>query len=146
MYNGKPIGVLTCNAGMARLFEAEKPASELVEKAGFDNPEARMHERDLTSDLPGRAFDSGGQGRHAMEQEVSPKQEAAIRFAGRLADELVKRRDRFGKVYLVASPAFLGLMREALAGRLNGVECVEIDKDYTQLDARALRGRLPRYL
>ncbi len=146
MYRGKPIRVLAADAGGARLYQAEKPVAELALLRAFDNPDGRAHERELTSDLPGRAFDSGGQGRHAMEQQVSPKQEAAIRFAGELADALASESDRYDKLYLVAPPAFLGLLRQKLNGRLNGKEIIEVDKDYAALDARALRARLPEFL
>ncbi len=146
MYRGKPIRVLAADAGGARLYEAQTPAAALTLLRVFDNPEGKAHERELTSDLPGRAFDSGGQGRHAMEQQVSPKQEAAIRFAGELADALAAEADRYDKLYLAAPPAFLGLLRQKLNGRLNGKALVEVDKDYAALDARALRERLPEYL
>jgi len=146
MYRGQPIGVLVADAGAAVLYAADKPVSGLKELQRFDNPDGRAHERDLTSDLPGRAFDSAGQGRHAMEQQVSPKEEAAVRFAAELADAVAARANRFDKLYLIAAPAFLGRLRQALGGRLNGLPTVEIDKDYTTLDARALRERLPEYL
>ncbi|MDX8401966.1 MAG: host attachment protein [Mariprofundaceae bacterium] len=146
MYRGKPIWVLAANAGEAGLYAANNPSSQLKEIERFDNPDGRAHERELTSDLPGRAFDSGGQGRHAMEQQVSPKEEAAIRFAATLAEHVAGRSDAFDKFYVAAAPAFLGLFRQALGNRLNGKAIVEIDKDYTALDARTLRARLPEYL
>ena len=152
MYRGNPIWVVTANASRARIWTAEKPAAPLRPVREMDAPEARMHERELTTDLPGRAFDSKGQGRHVMEQEVGPKQAAARRFAKDLAQTLAAeaRRQAFDKLYLIAAPSFLGLLREELReearAALNGAEVVEVDKDYTALEAAGLRERLPEYL
>ncbi len=148
MYRGNPIWVVTANASRARIWAADKPASGLSLVREMEAPEARMHERELTTDLPGRAFDSGGQGRHAMEQEVSPKEEAARRFARELGEQLAEaaREGAFDKLYLIAAPSFLGMLREHAREGLNGREIVEVDKDYTTLEGQELRQRLPEYL
>ncbi len=146
MYHGKPIWVLAANAGQARLWMAASPSAGLEEIRVFENPEARLHERELTSDLPGRAFDSAGEGRHAMEQQVSPKKEIAIRFAHEIARYLIKNKDAMEKLYVAAAPEFLGLLRQSLNGSLNDGRLVELPKDYSGLDARTLRARLPNYL
>ncbi|RMG91453.1 MAG: host attachment protein [Zetaproteobacteria bacterium] len=146
MYHGKPIWVLAANAGFAKLWTAASPSADLEEFKVFENPEARLHERDLTSDLPGRAFDSAGEGRHAMEQQVSPKKEIAIRFAQEIARYLIKNRDAMEKLYVAAGPEFLGLLRQSLNGNWDDDRLVEFSKDYTGLDGRALRSRLPDYL
>ncbi len=148
MYRGQPIWIVTANASRARIWAAETPAAPLHLVRELEAPEARMHERELTSDLPGRAFDSMGQGRHAMEQEVGPKQAAAQRFARQLTETLAAgaRRPGFDKLYLLAAPSFLGLLREQARDKLNGCEVVEMDRDYTSLDGEELRKRLPEYL
>ena len=80
------------------------------------HPESRQHEQELTSDLPGRAFDSGGQGRHAMGTEISPKEQEAITFAKMVSDylETARVQHSYEKLVLVAAPTFLGLLRKNL--------------------------------
>jgi len=58
MYQGKPIWVLAADASRAKIWAASTPSSSLELVHEIESPEGRMHERDLTSDLPGRAFDS----------------------------------------------------------------------------------------
>jgi len=148
MYQGKPIWVLTADASRAKIWAAPTPSSPLELVREMESPEGRMHERDLTSDLPGRAFDSSGSGRHTMEQEVSPKKEAAIRFSHELAGALAEacKQSAFGKIYLAAAPSFLGLLRGCCKEILKQCDVVEVDKDYATMAAGELRSHLPEYL
>jgi len=148
MYHGKPIWVLTADASRAKIWTASTPSSPLELIREMESPEGRMHERDLTSDLPGRAFDSSGSGRHTMEQEVGPKKEAAIRFSHELAAVLAQacNQSAFDKIYLVAAPSFLGLLRDCCKGTLKSYDVVEVDKDYAAMGASELRSHLPEYL
>jgi len=148
MYQGKPIWVLAADASRAKIWAASTPSSSLELVHEIESPEGRMHERDLTSDLPGRAFDSSGSGRHVMEQEVSPKKEAAVRFSHELAGVLAKayKQSVFGKIYLAAAPSFLGLLRVCCKDALKQCDVIEVDKNYAAMAANELRVRLPEYL
>ncbi len=148
MYQGKSIWVLAADASRAKIWAASTPSSPLELVREMASPEGRMHERDLTSDLPGRAFDSSGTGRHAMEQEVGPKKEAAIRFSRELADVLTQayNQSAFNKIYLTAAPSFLGLLRGCCKETLKQCDVIEVDKDYTAMATSELRSRLPEYL
>lgn len=139
------IWVLSANSGRAMIFEAESPTAPLVQVEALVNPPARAKQRDLTSDRPGRTFDSFGMGRHAKAVEVDPKQEEQIRFAKLVADRLEQGRVReeFDRVGLVAAPEFLGHLRASLGASLRSAVTFEIDKDYTALRAEELRARLP---
>lgn len=139
------IWILCANGGRARILEAESPTASLVEVAALVNPSARVKERELTSDRPGRTFDSVGAGRHAKASEVEPKQEEEIRFAKLLADRLEQGRvtQAFDRLALVASPEFLGYLRASLDEPLESIVALEIDKDYTSLKPEELRARLP---
>lgn len=75
------IWVLVANSGNATLFTADSPTASLTELMNFDNPSARIKQMELSSDRPGRSFDSHGEGRHAMAVEVEPKEQEQIRFA-----------------------------------------------------------------
>ena len=139
------IWVLSANSGRAMIFEAESPTAPLVQVEALVNPPARAKQSDLTSDRPGRTFDSIGMGRHAKAVEVDPKQEEQIRFAKLVADRLEQGRVReaFERVALVAAPEFLGHLRASLGARLRSAVSLEIDKDYTALRSDELRARLP---
>lgn len=114
----------------------------------FDNPGARAKQMDFTSDRLGRSFDSHGEGRHAMEVEVEPKEQEQIRFAKLIADRLEKGRvdNDFERFVVVAAPAFLGQLRANFGAPLSSLVSLEVDKDYTALRPEDLRARLPERL
>lgn len=142
------IWILAANSGNATLFTADSPTAPLTELSTFDNPEARAKQMDLASDRPGRSFDSHGEGRHAMEVEVDPKKQEQIRFAKLIVDRLEQGRvdNAFGRLVLVASPMFLGLLRANFGAPLSALVSLEMDKDYTALRPEELRARLPERL
>jgi protein required for attachment to host cells len=142
------IWVLAANSGNATLFAADSPTAPLTELMSFDNPEARAKQMELTSDRPGRSFDSHGEGRHAMEVEVGPKEQEQIRFAKLIVDRIEQGRveNDFQRLVVVAAPAFLGQLRANFGAPLGSLASLEIDKDYTALRPEALRARLPERL
>jgi len=142
------IWVLVADNSRAYIFFGSKPGGNLEEVTSFEHAESRMHEQKLTSDLPGRAFDSGGQGRHVMGKSVEPKRQEAIVFAKQLVNylEAGRKRGQYGKLYVIAAPALLGLLRKQYTPALVSMIADEVDKDLTQLDAKEIRERLPAYL
>lgn len=139
------IWILAANSSNAKLFTADSPIGPITELENFDNPDARAKRRELTSDRPGRSFDSQGEGRHTMAVEVDSKEQEQIRFAKLIADRLEQGRldNQFERLLIVAAPAFLGLLRANFNALLNSLLSLEIDKDYTALRADELRKRLP---
>lgn len=80
-------------------------------------PAAHGFSRDLGDDKPGRAFDTGAGGRHAMEPRSDPHELAKRGFARRVA-QLVNdaaARDAFERLVLVAPPRTLGEIRAEIA-------------------------------
>ncbi len=142
------IWILVAESANAVIYSANKPTSSLSKVQSFSHPESRMHEQELTSDLPGRAFDSQGANRHTMGSSVEPKKEEAIRFAKEIVDalELGRSQCRFGKLYIAAPPEFLGLLRAHLSAPLAVVIAEEINKNLTALKPAELRKQLPEYL
>lgn len=142
------IWVLAANSGNATLYAADSPTAPLTELETFDNPGARAKQMDLTSDRPGRSFDSHGEGRHAMETDVEPKEQEQIRFAKLIADRLEQGRvdNDFERLVVVATPAFLGQLRANFGTSLSSLVSLQIDKDYTALRPEAVRARLPERL
>ena len=112
--------VVVADSSKARILLADDTDVGLAELDVLEHPEGRMHEQELTSDLPGKAFDSGGQGRHAMSSSVEPKKHEVMKFAKRVTDhlELARTKASLAKVYLIAPPAFLGQLRDHLTPSL----------------------------
>jgi protein required for attachment to host cells len=142
------IWVLSANGARARIYAAESSTAPLVEVSSLVHPEVRVKERDLTSDRPGRTFDSFGTGRHAKSSEVGPKQTEEIRFAHEVADKLEQGRvgHAFDRLVVIAGPTFLGHLRDSMSAPLASAVSLEIDKDYTSLRPEELRARLPERL
>ncbi|WP_297360654.1 host attachment protein [Acidiferrobacter sp.] len=96
-------------------------------------PEARIPERAVLTDKPGRTFDRKGSGRHAMTVEISAKEEAAARFAKTLARVLDKGRTNhlYESLILVAEPGFLGTLQANLSAQTAKKVIDRIPKDLT---------------
>ncbi len=139
------IWILAANSGNATLFTADSPTAPFIEFETFDNPNVRAKQMELTSDRPGRSFDSHGEGRHAMAVETNPKEHEQIRFAKLIVERLERGRKKnaFDRFIVVAAPEFLGLLRANYSVPMSALLAMEIDKDYTELPAEELRARLP---
>lgn len=140
--------VVVADSSRARILMAEKPGMGISDIDCLEHPEGRLHEQALTSDLPGRAFDSGGEGRHALGSSVDPKKQEAIKFAKLIADYLESGRTAgsFAKLYLIAPPAFLGQLRDHLSTSLERMVRDTIDKNLVAQDKKTIRAQLPDYL
>jgi protein required for attachment to host cells len=112
--------LVVAESSHARIFRCEYSGAALEEETALVHPESRLHARDLSSDLPGRVFDSGGEGRHAMAPDTDPKRHEAEVFARELIAhiESARTRGKFEELIIAASPAFLGLLRERMSGAL----------------------------
>ena len=127
--------VVVADRARARIFSASTPKGPLTELEDLVLPEARSHERDLTSDRPGSAFDSGGTGRHAMAAPTSAERVESARVAGE-CQQLV----------LVAPPDFLGRLKKQLGSQSAKLLTRQIGKNLTQLDVAEIRSHLPKFL
>lgn len=140
--------ILVANASRARLFSAGLSKGPIEEIETLVDPEGRAHERNLTSDLPGRTYDRAGQGRHAKEGKIGIKQQKHIDFAGRVANYLETGRahNKYRHLFVVSAPAFLGLIR-AKVSRDTAARVVSwVDKDLTLLSNEEIRKHLPEKL
>jgi len=129
------IWVVVANSAVARIFKLENLHS-LKELETLIHPGSRQHARDLTSDKPGRTFDSTHSGtRHAMEPKTNPQQVEFDEFAKQLSKHLNLAcvNGPCKKIYLAANPAFLGLLRQHLNDQTMHLIAEQVDKDITQL-------------
>jgi len=139
--------VMVADKSKARIFSVADPRGALVEERVLEHPQAREAEQTLTSDRPGRSFDSKGQGRHAMGSSVGPDQQETIRFAKQIADHVraAHNEGRCDRLLLVTGPSLLGLLREQLKAT-PGLKISEIEKNLGQYDALEIRKHLPERL
>lgn len=139
--------VLVADNSRARFFAAKNSASPLEEVRDLTYPEARLHEGDLVTDKGGRDRNPSTGGAHGVGTD-SAKHDGAERFALQVCGELESARTdgAFKKLYVVAAPAFLGLLRKQESPALRQLIAGEVDKNLTTQDNVVIRKHLPHFL
>ena len=139
--------VLVADNSRARFFTTEKATGPLQEIRDLLYPEARLHEGDLVTDKSGRDHNPGT-GAHGFGTDDSHKQDGADRFALEVCNELESARNggAFRKLYVVAAPQFLGLLRKHQSAPLRHMVAGEVDKNLATQDRTAIRKHLPEFL
>lgn len=148
------VRVIVADQSEARFYDTQSPGGQLQLAGRLVDPAAHLHDRDLKSDRSGRVFERAGvAGRrrgagahHATSGERGPRKTQAQRFARRIVSELeeARRENRFDSIILMASPAFLGLLRDALPAALRATVAAEIHKDLVHQAASVVRAHLPK--
>ena len=138
--------VLVADARRADVYRRATPSDPLEPIQHLEDDAARAREQELVSDKPGRAFDSGGQGRHAMEPPHTAKQQLRTAFAQRIVHALAegRRAGAFEQLIIVAAPAMLGELRAQLDGPTAVRVTAEFDKDLAGQDVAAVQRLLDK--
>ena len=121
----------------------------LVEIQDFVNPKGRMEDRELITDAQPRFSGHGGVGKSGARPTSGPgsdrQESSAVEHETELFAKQIDRyldqarvKGRFGKLYLVAPPKFLGLLRQNLGKETAKHVVEEIDKDLSWLDVLQL--------
>ena len=139
--------VVVADTSRARIFAAEKPASDLAEIDDLTHPEARLHEGDLISDRPGSGKNHAS-GSFSMGESGTYKDADAARFAHDVCERVEAGRiqGEFHKLYVIAAPQFLGLLRKHQSSATRQMVAAEISKNLSASDAKFIRAHLPQYL
>ncbi|MCW8924306.1 MAG: host attachment protein [Gammaproteobacteria bacterium] len=139
--------IVVADSTRARFFTAASANSDLIEVETLTNTEARLHDRDITSDLPGKSTGNGSGG-HAYQGKTDPKKYEVSRFAKRIADHLdaTRNSNKLPRVLLVADPAFLGELRNHLSSATSEKVVFELDKNLAQQSPEVIRKHLPEFL
>ena len=137
--------IVVADQAEAILYDRASPTERPTEVARLADPAARLHDRDFSSDRPGRSYESVGGARHAIERENDPRQREAVRFAREIASrlELDRRTGQYDRLVVVAGPAFLGLLRAELAPSTRSCVVQEVAKDLVHSAPEALARYLP---
>lgn len=139
--------VVVADNSRARIFTVETPSSPLIEIDSIVHPEGRMHDRDITSDLPGRGAGSGGS-KHSYETETDAKEYENMEFARRIALFLddSRKSDRCKNLIIVAAPGLLGNLRGELNDQTRKMVTLELDKNLSHLNPNDIRKHMPEFL
>lgn len=144
----KSTWIIVADNCRARIFSTETSSSPLEEIEDMTHPEGRMHDREITQDLPGKIKNVGGIGGHAFEQPTDPKKHEAANFAHRIAHYLTEAHNanRFSRLLIIAEPSLLGMLRNEMPEQVKRQISFELDKNITSLSAADIREHLPVYL
>jgi protein required for attachment to host cells len=137
--------VLVAESSRAKILEQDHPHGELRELQGFDHAASRLYDKDLVTSQPGRTYDSNGSGRHAITQDVEPKEQEAHHFARMLTHHLEQNCEKkhFNKLVVIAPPEFLGILRGLFSDHLNNIIAASINKNLVHENAESIQGHLP---
>jgi len=137
---------------------ADAARARFIEQAGRNEPLAVLEERhhdasrllsgEIASDGRGRTFDSGGQGRHAMEPPTDPHRHEKAKFAREVAEVLnqAAKAQRFDRLIIACPAHMLGDLRHDLDKAAAGKVVVEVPKDLTRLPLHELPGHFGEHL
>jgi protein required for attachment to host cells len=140
--------IVSANAGRARFFSQSGAAASLEEVEDMVNAGARLRTVESESDKIGPTsatksmHNTGGPlPNKAYEPHQTPVEHATELFAKTVAEFLLKgqQQGRFKQLCLVASPQFLGILRQQLDANLTSAVSMELNKDYTQASAAELQ-------
>ena len=142
------ICIVVADSSKARILSAHNGSSALQEDSDFIHSESRQREQDLVAGETGSGVDSGGYGKHSMGHEKAAHQKHAEIFADELCSEIEKLRENtdLRKIYLVAAPKFLGLLRASLTKQCDELLVGEVNKDLVTHSIEDIRAHLPKHL
>ena len=135
--------VVVCDGSKALLLEniGDAVFPNLKTKEVYEHKAPKTHEQG--SDAPGRAINSVGEARSAMEQ-TDWHDQAERAFLGDLAGRLdaAVSSGETKAVILVAPPRALGVLRRTYSPRLRQALRAEVDKDLVKMPVHAIEKRL----
>jgi protein required for attachment to host cells len=126
--------ILVADGARARLLVNEGYNSGLEPALAEEFIADNRPSGDLVSDRPGRTFDRGGQGRHAMESPTDPHRHEQQIFAQSLAHLLEEQRLKrsYDQLIIVAPPKALGDLRAEFTKAVSDMVINELNKDLTK--------------
>ena len=134
--------VVVADGASAKIYHMKKfPKIELI--ADFEHKESRLQNQDLISAKSGKSSQSEGSGRYSYQPETEPKDLEAEKFAKFITEILSHRKEEeCARLYLIASPSFLGLLRRHLSPETVKKIIAESPKDLTSSSVEAIEKHL----
>lgn len=126
--------VLIADARRARVFESRGKGTGLTAVQGMILDAELSPSRALGTDRPGRAFESVGSARHAMENPSDLHREQKRQFAQRIARAVHERHaaKSFDRLVVVAPAVTMGDLRAALSDEVKALMAAELVADLTK--------------
>ncbi len=135
--------IIVCDGKKALVLEniGDDKFLNLRTREVYEHPDSKTHE--LGTDAPGRALNSLGTPRSAMEQTDWHTQEEE-RFLRTLAGRLdaAVNAGQAKSLILVAPPRALGVLRQTYSHSLRAALRAEIDKDFVKLPVHEIEKHL----
>lgn len=141
------IWALAADTAQARLFAAVTPTAPLELVETLANADAHAREGELHRHQAGHRSGPGAR-RTTLEPHGSGGEAAAEAFARQVAASIERRRlaGDIKRLYVVAEPAMLGLLRRHLSKDCQRLVSAEIARDPARDDVAGLRAALPERL
>jgi len=133
--------IVVADSVRARIFIWGEDRTELKEIEDMSHPEGRLHDRDMTSDQPGK--DSGG---HAYDNKNNPKKHQLTEFAKRVSDYLddARKANKLSKLILLVAPEFLGELRSQFSSEISKIIVVELSKNIAAQNVADILKHIPK--
>jgi|AP12_2_1047962.scaffolds.fasta_scaffold127819_2 protein required for attachment to host cells len=127
------IWLVVADGSRARILSRKARHAPLEEIETLDNAAARLPGHEIVSDSPGRVYDSGGKGRHAMAAPTDPQENEKMAFLDDLAARLnsATAKNKFDDLVLFAAPQALGRLRDKLDKQAMQRVVADAPKDLT---------------
>lgn len=145
--------VVVADQSEARFYDLDTQGAGMRLVGRVTDAAAHLHDRDMVSDKPGRVFDHaplqpgrrGAVGHHGTGGERSPRKHEAQVFARGIVSGLEEGRlaGDFDGLVLVASPEFLGMLREVLPKNLERLIVAQVHKNLVHHPDAAIKDHLP---
>lgn len=134
--------VVVADSSRARFFSRTSRIGAMAELEDMVHAEGRMPERDELSDRQGGIAGGHGEGDHTFQAPTDLKHHEAEVFAKQIVERLEQGRTAhsFDKLILVAPPAFLGALRNALNPHLQDMVVSSQDQNLVASDEATIRG------
>jgi len=139
--------IVVADSSRARIFAWDPDDhSKLQEIEDIAHPEARLHERDMTSDLPGKRSGAAGAGGHAYDRKESAKKHLQHDFAKSVSSHLdgERKANKLSKLLLIVAPEFLGELRSQFSNELSKMIVFELPKNLAAHDVTDIKKHIPK--
>lgn len=131
--------IVVADRSRARIFEEVRSPRAMQEIADFVNPLGRARHSDLTTDAEGRSRSSSlGTRAHSESPGTTADTHEAECFSREIAGYLESARNdhRYSRLWIVAAPKFLAMLRKSLSREARKLVEEEIDKDLSRSSVR----------
>jgi len=135
--------VVVCDGAKALVLEnaGSRMTPQLATREVYQHEDRKT--REIGTDKPGRAFNSVGNGRSAMEQTDFHQQEE-YRFLAQLAERLHNAviGGQVRSLIVVAPPRAIGVLRREFSAHVRDVVKAEVERDYVNMPVDEITQRL----